>query len=113
MSFFRCYCLWKEQYPSVIWHVIQSDHRGRQDGRSPRRARADQGHARQPPATARQAERLAAKPRGSQRPHGFVIGDHPLPASWAAGGCKFVHVLAALLTVVAAPCSIPLDVERP
>jgi hypothetical protein len=77
-------------------------------------ARADQDHTRQLPASAHQAEHgLAAKPRGSNRPHGFPIGDHALPASWAACGCKFVHVLEALLTIVGAPSSIPLDMEHP
>ena len=50
---------------------------------------------------------------GSRRPHGFPIGDHALPASRAACRCKFVHVLAALFTVVVAPSSIPLDMEAP
>jgi hypothetical protein len=73
--------------------------------------KATRGSFRRPPATP--SIGLPQKPRGSHRPHGFVIGDHALPASWAACGCKFVHVLAALFTVVVAPSSIPLDVERP
>jgi hypothetical protein len=54
----------------------------------------------------------ACAARGSHHPHGFPIGDHALPASRAACRCKFVQVLAALLTVVVAPSSIPLDMER-